>query len=71
MDIIDKVAKNIIDVCKKENISYSKLASLSGLSEERVNKILTIGSKRKPSLDEIHKIALGLNVSLDSLLRIK
>lgn len=55
------------DLCEERNITINKLATLSGLTQSTVNTIMS-GTAKSPRLDTLHKIAVGLGMTISELL---
>ena len=66
MKYSDAIIKRLNEICKERNITHHKLATLSGLHSATVRSILIDGST--PKLDTVHKIAVGLGMTISELL---
>ena len=56
------VAKNIISLCEKRDISKYRLSQLSGISQSSLSRIMT--QESLPSLITLEKICVALGVDL-------
>lgn len=63
MLIADAIAKRILDLCGKDEISINKLAILSGLTQSTIQSIIS-GKSKNPTLLTIVRICDSLNISL-------
>lgn len=53
------------EVMEKMDITYSKLEELSGVSKSTLHRI--VNRKSSPTMDNIEKIARGLNIRISDL----
>lgn len=67
MTYADAIGKRLLDICRERNISVNKLANLSGVTQSTIRD-LTIGKSKNPKLKTLHKIAIGLGMTLSELL---
>ena len=67
MTYSDAVIKRITDLCAERNITVNKLATLSGLTQSTVSGIMN-GYTRDPRLKTLHRIAVGLDMTVSELL---
>ncbi len=67
MTYADALAKRLLDICRERNISVNKLANLSGVTQSTIRDITT-GESKNPKLKTLHKIAIGLGMTLSELL---
>lgn len=67
MTYADAISKRLLDICKERNISVNKLANLSGITQSTIQD-LVLGNSKHPKLKTLHKIAIGLNMTLSELL---
>ena len=61
------VAKNIISLCEKRDISKYRLSQLSGISQSSLSRIMT--QESLPSLITLEKICVALGVALSQFFR--
>lgn len=67
MTYAEAIKKRLLDICKERNITINKLATLSGINQSTLNSLIC-GESQNPKLKTLHKIAIGLNMSLAELL---
>ena len=67
MTYANAIAKRINQICRDRKITLNKLASLSGLRQSTLNNIAK-GNTRNPTLRTLHRIAVGLNMTVSELL---
>lgn len=65
---LTNIAKNIKKFRDKLGISQDKLSKLSGVTLHTLTKI-EIGATPDPRIETLKKIAKGLNVSVDDLIK--
>jgi len=65
---ISTIAKNIKKYRAKLGISQDKLSKLAGITLHTITKIES-GSTPNPTIETMAKIAKGLGVSIDDLMR--
>lgn len=61
--IIERLAK----LCSERNITINKLATLSGITQSTVDNLMR-GKTQNPKLKTLHKLAIGLNMTVSELL---
>lgn len=61
------VSKRINQICKDKHITLNKLADLSGLRQSTLDNIVK-GNTKNPTLRTLHRIAVGLNITVSELL---
>ena len=67
MTYSDAVIKRLTELCTERNITVNKLASLSGITQSTVENIVS-GKTKNPKLKTLHKLAVGLGMSVSELL---
>lgn len=67
MTYAQAVAERILEICIERNFSLNKLASLSGLRQSTLENIAK-GNTQNPTLRTLHRIAVGLDMSVSELL---
>ncbi|MEY8324641.1 helix-turn-helix transcriptional regulator [Lachnospiraceae bacterium 54-11] len=67
MTYSDAIIKRLTDLCTERNITINKLANLSGITQSTVENLMK-GKTRNPKLKTLHKLAVGLNMSVSELL---
>ena len=54
-------------MCQERGITVNKLANISGITQSTVENIIA-GKTKNPKLKTLHKIAVGLNMTVSELL---
>ena len=67
MTYSDVIIKRLTTLCKERNITVNKLATLSGITQSTVENIMS-GKTKNPKLKTLHKLPIGLNMSVSELL---
>lgn len=67
MTYADAIAKRITQICKDKKITLNKLATLSGLRQSTLENIAK-GSTKNPTLRTLHRIAVGLDMTVSEFL---
>lgn len=67
MTYSDVIKNRILDLIKERNITINKLATLSGLTQSTVEDIAN-GKSKNPKLKTLHRLAIGLNMTISELL---
>ena len=67
MTYSEVIIKRITDLCNERNITINKLATLSGITQSTLNNIIC-GNTKNPNLRTLHKMAVGLEMTLSELL---
>lgn len=63
MNIGEAVKIRILDLCKKNDITINKLATISGLTQSTLSNI-TLGRNNSTTISTIKKICDGLDISI-------
>ena len=63
----DAVSLRLTQLCAEKKITINKLATLSGLTQSTVEDIMS-GRTKNPTLKTLHRIAIGLNLTVAELL---
>jgi len=63
----DVIAKRMTEICKQKYITINKLATLSGITQSTLEN-LGNGHTKSPTLRTIHRIAVGLNMTVSEFL---
>ena len=66
----DAVSRRISQICGDKHITLNKLADLSGLRQSTLENIVK-GNTKNPTLRTLHRIAVGLNMTVSELLDFK
>lgn len=61
------IAIRIEAICRERNITLNKLATLSGLRQSTLDNIAK-GHTKNPTLKTLHRIAVGLDMTVSELL---
>lgn len=67
MTYSDAVIKRLTDLCNKKNITINRLATLSGITQSTVDNLIK-GKTKNPKLKTLHKLAVGLDMTVSQLL---
>lgn len=67
MTYSEAVAKRMNTLCAEKGITLNKLATLSGITQSTLDNIAK-GCTKNPSLRTLHRIAVGLNMSVSEFL---
>ena len=67
MTYSDAIAKRLTELCIERKITINKLATLSGITQSTVENIIK-GTTKNPKLKTLHKLAVGLDISISELL---
>lgn len=67
MTYSDAVIKRLSQLCAERSITINKLATLSGITQSTVDNLIK-GKTKNPKLKTLHKLAVGLNMTVSELL---
>lgn len=67
MTYADVIAQRIGALCSSRQITLNKLATLSGLRQSTLDNIAK-GHTKNPTLKTLHRIAVGLGMTVSELL---
>lgn len=67
MTYSDVIIKRLTDLCHQKNITVNKLSTLSGITQSTVENIMN-GKTTNPKLKTLHKLAVGLDMTVAELL---
>ncbi len=67
MTYSDAVIKRLTALCAERDITVNKLATLSGITQSTVDNLMK-GKTRNPKLKTLHKLAIGLGMTVSQLL---
>ncbi len=67
MTYSDAIIKRLTDLCDERKITINKLATLSGITQSTVDNLMK-GKTKNPKLKTLHKLAIGLNMTVSMLL---
>lgn len=67
MTYSDVIILRLTRLCEERKITINKLATLSGITQSTVENIMS-GKTKNPKLKTMHKLALGLGMTVSELL---
>lgn len=67
MTYSDVIILRLTQLCEERKITINKLATLSGITQSTVENIMS-GKTKNPKLKTLHKLALGLGMTVSELL---
>lgn len=67
MTYADAIAKRLLEICRERNITVNQLSTLSGISHTTIHDLVT-GKSKNVKLKTLHKIAVGLDMTISQLL---
>ena len=67
MTYADAISHRLTAICEERNITTNRLATLSGITQSTIQDVVT-GKTKNPKIKTLHKIAVGLNMTLSELL---
>lgn len=67
MTYSDVIILRLTKLCKERNITINKFATLSGITQSTVKNIIS-GKTKNPKLKTLHKLAIGLDMTISELL---
>lgn len=67
MTYADAIALRLAALCTENKITVNKLSTLAGVSQSTVNNIMS-GNTKNPKLKTLHKLAVGLGITVSQLL---
>lgn len=67
MTYSDVIILRLTRLCEEKNITINKLSTLSGITQSTVENIMS-GKTKNPKLKTLHKLALGLGMTVSQLL---
>lgn len=67
MTYAEAIANRMAQICKQKHITLNKLATISGLTQSTLDNIAK-GSTKNPTLRTLHRIAVGLNMTVSEFL---
>lgn len=67
MTYSDVIVKRLNDLCQEREITVNKLSTLSGITQSTVENIMA-GKTKNPKLKTLHKLAIGLDMTVSELL---
>ncbi len=67
MTYSDVIILRLTKLCSEQNITINKLATLSGITQSTVENIMS-GKTKNPKLKTLHKLSIGLGMTVSELL---
>lgn len=67
MTYSNAIIKRLTELCAERNITINKLATRSGITQSTVDNLMK-GKTRNPKLKTLHKLAIGLGMTISELL---
>ncbi|MBQ6320541.1 MAG: helix-turn-helix transcriptional regulator [Lachnospiraceae bacterium] len=67
MTYSDVIILRLNELCQERGITVNKLANMSGITQSTIENIMA-GKTKNPKLKTLHKIAVGLNMTVSDLL---
>ena len=67
MTYSDAVIKRLTELCDEKKITVNGLANLSGITQSTVDNLMK-GKTKNPKLKTLHKLAVGLDMTVSELL---
>lgn len=67
MTYADAIIKRLSEICTEKKITINKLATLSGITQSTIENIMS-GKTKNPKLKTLHKLAIGLDMTVSELL---
>lgn len=67
MTYSDAIIKRLTEICENRHVTVNKLATLSGITQSTMQDLMT-GKTKNPKLKTLHKIAVGLSMTVSELL---
>lgn len=67
MTYSEAIIMRLKTLCEERNITIYKLATLSGITQSTVDNLMR-GKTKNPKLKTLHKLAIGLGMTVSELL---
>lgn len=67
MTYSEAIIKRLTDICQERKITINQLANLSEITQSTIQDLMT-GKTKNPKLKTLHRIAVGLNMTVSELL---
>ena len=67
MTYSDAIIMRLRQLCDQRGITVNKLATLSGITQSTVENLMA-GKTKNPKLKTLHKLAIGLDMTVSDLL---
>lgn len=63
----DVLIRRLTQLCSERDLTINRLATLSGLTQSTVSNLMS-GHTKNPTLKTLHRISVGLNMTVSELL---
>lgn len=67
MNYSDVIGKRLKQLCDERKITVNKLATISGVTQSTLEDLIN-GRAKNPTLKTLHRISIGLNMTVSELL---
>ena len=67
MTYADTISHRLLQICEERNITVHQLSTLSGISHTTIHDLVT-GKSKNVTLKTLHKISVGLDMTISQLL---
>lgn len=67
MTYSDAIILRLSNLCRERNITINRLATLSGITQSTIANLMS-GKTKNPKLKTLHKLAVGLDMTVSDLL---
>lgn len=67
MTYSEAISVRLKQICKERDITVNRLATLTGITHSTIHDLMS-GKSKNTTLKTLHKIAIGLNMSLSQFL---
>lgn len=67
MTYSDAIILRLSRLCRERNITVNRLATLSGITQSTIANLMS-GKTKNPKLKTLHKLAVGLDMTVSELL---
>lgn len=67
MTYSEAIIKRLTELCEERKITINKLATLSGITQSTVENLMK-GKTKNPKLKTLHKLAIGLDMTVSELM---
>lgn len=67
MTYSDAIIKRLTDLCSQRGFTVNKLATRSGITQSTVENLMS-GKTKNPKLKTLHRLSIGLDMTVSELL---
>lgn len=67
MTYSDVIIKRLTDLCSQRGFTVNKLATRSGITQSTVENLMS-GKTKNPKLKTLHRLSIGLDMTVSELL---